>query len=93
MWSETAILFVENSPGGPIKFNGIFVSQTVDNIFDTAGHAMALFKPIASRLRYSHINDATGSVLEQRIAAFDGEIGSLWVSSREATLHRAFEYV
>jgi O-acetylhomoserine (thiol)-lyase len=65
------------------------IYQTVAYAFDTAGHAAALFDLETEGFRYSRISNPTTSVLESRVAALEGGVGSLCVSTGQAALHYA----
>lgn len=63
------------------------IYQTVAYEFDSAEHGAALFNLEAEGFRYTRINNPTTSVLEQRVAALEGGVGALCVSSGQAALH------
>src|SRR6202522_895457 len=63
------------------------IYQTVAYSFDSAEHGAALFNLEAEGFRYSRISNPTTSVLEQRVAALEGGVGSLCVSTGQAALH------
>ena len=65
------------------------IHQTVAYAFDSAEHAAALFDLEAPGFRYTRIANPTTAVLEQRIAALEGGVGALCVSSGQAALHYA----
>jgi O-acetylhomoserine (thiol)-lyase len=65
------------------------IYQTVAYAFDSAEHGAALFDHKADGYRYSRISNPTVSVLEQRIAALEGGLGALCVSSGQAAIHYA----
>src|ERR1700756_1229600 len=65
------------------------IYQTVAYAFDSAEHGAALFDLEAEGFRYSRISNPTTSVLEKRIAALEGGVGSLCVSTGQAALHYA----
>ncbi|MGH7153723.1 MAG: O-acetylhomoserine aminocarboxypropyltransferase/cysteine synthase family protein, partial [Acetobacteraceae bacterium] len=54
-----------------------------------ADHAAALFNLEAEGYRYARINNPTCAVLERRIAALEGGVDALCVSSGQAALHYA----
>src|ERR1700728_2487235 len=66
------------------------IYQTVAYAFDSADHGAALFNLEADGYRYTRIKNPTTAVLEQRVAALEGGVGSLCVSSGQAALHYAF---
>lgn len=66
------------------------IYQTVAYEFDSADHGAALFNLEAEGFRYSRIANPTNKVLEQRIAALEGGLAALCVSSGQAALNYAF---
>jgi O-acetylhomoserine (thiol)-lyase len=65
------------------------IYQTVAYEFDSADHGAALFNLEAEGYRYSRISNPTVGVLERRIAALEGGIEALCVSSGQAALNYA----
>src|ERR1043165_4011029 len=65
------------------------IYQTAAYEFDSAEHAAALFNLEAEGFRYSRISNPTVAVLERRVAALEGGIEALAVSSGQAALHYA----
>jgi O-acetylhomoserine (thiol)-lyase len=65
------------------------IYQTVSYAFDSAEHGAALFNLEAEGYRYSRISNPTTDVLERRVAALEGGVGALCVSSGQAALHYA----
>ena len=65
------------------------IYQTVAYAFDSAEHGAALFDLEADGYRYSRISNPTTEVLEQRIAALEGGVAALCVSSGQAALYYA----
>jgi O-acetylhomoserine (thiol)-lyase len=65
------------------------IYQTVSYAFDSAEHGAALFNLEAEGYRYSRISNPTTAVLEQRVAALEGGVQALCVSSGQAALHYA----
>ena len=65
------------------------IYQTVAYAFDSAEHAAALFDLETEGFRYSRISNPTTSVLEQRVAALEGGVASLCVSSGQTALYYA----
>jgi O-acetylhomoserine (thiol)-lyase len=65
------------------------IYQTVAYAFDSAEHGAALFNLEAEGYRYSRISNPTTEVLERRVAALEGGVESLCVSSGQAALHYA----
>jgi O-acetylhomoserine (thiol)-lyase len=65
------------------------IYQTVAYAFDSAEHGAALFNLEAEGYRYTRISNPTNEVLEQRVAALEGGLEALSVSSGQAALYYA----
>jgi len=65
------------------------IYQTVAYAFDSADHGAALFNLETEGYRYTRIGNPTTAVLEQRIAALEGGIEALCVSSGQAAVNYA----
>src|SRR5271154_4570165 len=65
------------------------IYQTVSYAFDSADHAAALFNLEAEGYRYSRIANPTVAVLERRVAALEGGLDALCVSSGQAAVNYA----
>src|SRR6266852_2056844 len=65
------------------------IYQTVAYEFDSAEHGAALFNLEVEGFRYSRISNPTTAVLERRVAALEGGIEALCVSSGQAALNYA----
>src|SRR5216110_622757 len=65
------------------------IYQTVSYAFDSADHGAALFNLEADGYRYSRISNPTTAVLERRVAALEGGVDALCVSSGQAAVHYA----
>jgi O-acetylhomoserine (thiol)-lyase len=89
MRSETIALHAGYAPDTATKAVAVPIYQTVAYAFDSAEHGAALFNLETDGFRYSRISNPTTSVLEQRVAALEGGVGSLCVSSGQAALHYA----
>jgi O-acetylhomoserine (thiol)-lyase len=63
------------------------IYQTVAYAFDSAEHGAALFNLEVEGYRYSRISNPTTAVLERRVAALEGGLEALSVSSGQAALH------
>src|SRR5579884_2713477 len=63
------------------------IYQTVAYSFDSADHGAALFNLEAPGYRYSRISNPTTDVLERRVAALEGGLEALSVSTGQAALH------
>src|SRR4051812_44023728 len=65
------------------------IYQTVAYAFDSADHGAALFNLEVEGFRYSRIGNPTNAVLERRVAALEGGVDALSVSSGQAALNYA----
>jgi O-acetylhomoserine (thiol)-lyase len=65
------------------------IYQTVAYEFDSADHGAALFNLEVPGYRYSRISNPTTEVLERRVAALEGGVDSLCVSTGQAALNYA----
>src|SRR3989442_12375001 len=65
------------------------IYQTVAYAFDSADHGAGLFNLEVEGFRYSRISNPTTAVLERRVAALEGGIEALCVSSGQAALNYA----
>ncbi len=63
------------------------IYQTVAYEFDSADHGAALFNLEIEGHRYSRISNPTTEVLEKRVAALEGGVDSLCVSTGQAALN------
>src|SRR3954467_11567779 len=69
------------------------IYQTVAYAFDSADHGAALFNLEVEGYRYTRIGNPTTAVLERRVAALEGGIDALCVSSGQAAVHYAIQNV
>jgi len=69
------------------------IYQTVAYAFDSADHAAALFNLETEGYRYTRIGNPTTDVLERRVAALEGGLGSLCVASGQAAVSYAVSNV
>jgi O-acetylhomoserine (thiol)-lyase len=65
------------------------IYQTVAYAFDSADHGAALFNLEVEGYRYTRIGNPTTAVLERRIAALEGGVEALCVSSGQAAVNYA----
>ncbi len=65
------------------------IYQTVAYAFDSADHAAALFNLEAEGFRYTRIQNPTNAVLERRVAALEGGLEAMCVSSGQAAVNYA----
>ncbi|MFI5233334.1 MAG: PLP-dependent transferase, partial [Gemmatimonadales bacterium] len=89
MRQETMVLHSGYDVDPTTKSAAVPIYQTVAYEFDSAEHAAALFNLEVEGNRYSRISNPTNDVLERRVAALEGGLGALSVSSGQAALHFA----
>src|ERR1700722_12604753 len=65
------------------------IYQTVAYEFDSADHAAALFNLEVDGYRYSRISNPTTAVLERRVAALEGGLEAMCVSTGQAATYYA----
>jgi O-acetylhomoserine (thiol)-lyase len=65
------------------------IHQSTSFVFPDADHAAALFNMERAGYVYSRISNPTCAVLEERVAALEGGVGSIAVASGQAALHLA----
>src|SRR5438045_9191441 len=65
------------------------IYQTVAYAFDSADHGAALFNLEVDGYRYTRISNPTTAVLERRVAALEGGLEALCVSSGQAAVSYA----
>jgi len=65
------------------------IYQTVSYAFDSADHAAALFNLEVEGFRYTRISNPTTAVLERRVAALEGGLEALCVSSGQTAVYYA----
>src|SRR5881296_2399883 len=65
------------------------IYQTVAYAFDSADHGAALFNLEVEGYRYSRISNPTTAVLERRVAALEGGLEALCVSTGQAAINYA----
>ena len=89
MRTETIALHGGYEADRSVRAVAVPIYQTVAYEFDNSEHAAALFNLEAEGFRYSRISNPTVAVLERRIAALEGGVGALCLSSGQAALHNA----
>jgi O-acetylhomoserine (thiol)-lyase len=87
MRSETLAVHAGYNPECATKAVAVPIYQTVAYAFDSADHGAALFNLEIDGYRYSRISNPTNAVLERRVAALEGGLEALSVSSGQAALH------
>src|SRR5215510_9967826 len=93
MRSETIAIHGGYEVDPATKAVAVPIYQTVAYAFDSADHGAALFNLEVDGYRYSRISNPTNDVLERRVAALEGGIEALSVSSGQAALNYAVQNV
>src|SRR6202521_6419424 len=89
MRNETIAIHAGYDPDPTTKSVAVPIYQTVAYAFDSADHGAALFNLETEGYRYSRISNPTTAVLERRVAALEGGVEALCVSSGQAALNYA----
>src|ERR1700688_3946355 len=89
MRNETIAIHAGYDPDPTTKAVAVPIYQTVAYAFDSADHGAALFNLEAEGYRYSRISNPTTAVLERRVAALEGGLEALCVSSGQAAVNYA----
>ena len=89
MRSETIAIHGGYDVDPTTKAVAVPIYQTVAYAFDSADHGAALFNLEAEGYRYTRIANPTTAVLERRVAALEGGLEALCVSSGQAAVHYA----
>jgi O-acetylhomoserine (thiol)-lyase len=84
-WSfETKQIHAGQHPDPATKARALPIYQTTSYTFDDTNHAAALFGLEIPGNIYTRIGNPTTDVVEQRIAALEGGVGALFLSSGQA---------
>src|SRR5471030_675274 len=89
MRSETIAIHGGYETDPTTKSVAVPIYQTVAYEFDSADHGAALFNLEVEGHRYGRISNPTTAVLERRVAALEGGVDALCVSSGQAALNYA----
>src|SRR6202521_2789238 len=89
MRDETIAIHAGFEPDPTTKAVAVPIYQTVAYAFDSADHGAALFNLEVDGYRYTRIANPTTDVLERRVAALEGGVEALCVSSGQAAVHYA----
>jgi O-acetylhomoserine (thiol)-lyase len=89
MRRETIALHHGYTADGHAPTTAVPIYQSAAYEFESAEHAAALFNLEADGFRYSRISNPTTAVLERRVAAMEGGLEALCVSSGQAAMHFA----
>jgi O-acetylhomoserine (thiol)-lyase len=87
MRNETIAVHGGYSVEPTTKAVAVPIYQTVAYAFDSAEHGAALFNLEVEGYRYSRIANPTCDVLERRVAALEGGLEALSVSTGQAAMH------
>lgn len=89
MHKETIALHAGYEAEPLSKAVAVPIYQTVAYAFDSAEHGAALFNLEVPGYRYGRISNPTNDVLERRVAALEGGLEALSVSSGQAAMYFA----
>ena len=89
MRNETLALHAGFSDDPTTKAVAVPIYQSVAYAFDSADHGAALFNLEQEGYRYSRISNPTTAVLEERVAALEGGVAALAVSTGQTALYYA----
>src|SRR5437773_5412989 len=89
MKSETIAIHGGYDVDPTTKAVAVPIYQTVAYAFDSADHGAALFNLEVEGYRYSRISNPTTAVLERRVAALEGGLEALCVSTGQAAVNYA----
>ena len=89
MHRETIALHHGYTADGHAPTTAVPIYQSAAYEFESAEHAAALFNLEVDGFRYSRISNPTTAVLERRVAAMEGGLEALCVSSGQAAMHFA----
>src|SRR6266404_1518472 len=89
MRSETMAIHGGYDVDPSTKAVAVPIYQTVAYAFDSADHGAALFNLEVDGFRYSRISNPTTAVLERRVAALEGGLEALCVSTGQSAVHYA----
>jgi O-acetylhomoserine (thiol)-lyase len=93
MRKETIAIHAGYETDPTTKAVAVPIYQTAAYEFDSADHGAALFNLEAEGYRYSRISNPTVAVLERRVAALEGGLEALCVSTGQAALTYAVQNV
>jgi O-acetylhomoserine (thiol)-lyase len=84
-WSfETKQVHAGQAPDGATNARALPIYQTTSYTFDNTDHAAALFGLAEPGNIYTRLMNPTTDVIEQRVAALEGGVAALFVSSGQA---------
>ncbi len=86
---DTLALHAGQSPDPTTGARAVPIYQTTSYVFRDSEHAASLFNMERAGHIYSRISNPTVAVLEERMAALEGGVGSIATASGQAALHLA----
>ena len=86
---DTLSLHAGQRPDPATGARAVPIYQTTSYVFDDTEHAASLFNLERAGHIYSRISNPTTAVLEERLAALEGGVGSVCTASGQAALHLA----
>src|SRR5438876_10742544 len=86
---DTLSLHAGHRPDPVTGARAVPIYFTTSFVFRDADHAAALFNMERGGHVYSRISNPTNAVLEERVAALEGGVGSIATASGQAALHLA----
>ena len=86
---DTLALHAGAAPDPATGARAVPIHLTTSFVFESSEHAASLFNLERAGHVYSRISNPTNAVLEQRVAALEGGIGSIATASGQAALHLA----
>ncbi|MGH6954767.1 MAG: aminotransferase class V-fold PLP-dependent enzyme, partial [Alphaproteobacteria bacterium] len=86
---DTLSLHAGQRPDSEVRARAVPIYQTTSYLFPDVDHAAALFNLERVGHIYSRISNPTVAVLEERIAALEGGVGTVCAASGQAALHLA----
>src|SRR5258706_15593258 len=84
---ETLALHAGQRPDPATGARAVPIYQTTSFVFQDSDHAASLFNLEQPGFIYSRIGNPTVAVLEERIAALEGDVGAVCTASGQAALH------
>lgn len=84
---DTLALHAGAAPDPATGARAVPIHLTTSFVFESSDHAASLFNLERAGHVYSRISNPTNAVLEQRVAALEGGIGSIATASGQAALH------
>jgi O-acetylhomoserine (thiol)-lyase len=86
---DTLALHAGAAPDPATGARAVPIHLTTSFVFESSEHAASLFNLERAGHVYSRISNPTNAVLEERVAALEGGVGSIATASGQAALHLA----